>query len=94
MFSENLPMAINTKHAYVERVAGRCGGRAVVKGTRIPVWEIALSYHSGLTPEEILAHWPQLSLSRVFDALGYCDDNRQEIEQDIVENSLTLTSGN
>ncbi len=80
-------MATETKHAYVEQVPGRCGGRAVVKGTRIPVWQIALAYQSGLTAEEILAQWPQLSLSRIFDALGYGDDNRQEIEQDIVENS-------
>ena len=43
-------------------------------------------YQSGLTPEEILAHYPRLTLSRIFDALGYYDDNRQEIEADIEAN--------
>ncbi len=79
-------MSIATSHAYVERVEGRAGERAVIKGTRIPVWTIVECYQSGLTPEEILAHYPQLTLSRVFDALGYYDDNRQEIEKDLAAN--------
>jgi len=79
-------MTVELGHAYVERVAGRAGGRAVVRGTRIPVWEIVECYQSGLTPEEILAHYPQLSLSRIFDALGYYDDNRAEIDRDVRDN--------
>jgi uncharacterized protein (DUF433 family) len=39
-----------------------------------------------MTPEEILAHYPQLTLSRIFDALGYADDFRQEIEADLQTN--------
>ncbi len=79
-------MAVESKHAYVEKVEGVSGGRAVIKGTRIGVWAVVECYQSGLTPEEILAHYPQLSLSRIFDALGYFDDNREEIEQDLTAN--------
>ena len=79
-------MGVAEKHAYVDHDLGRVGGRAVIRGTRIPVWAIVEAYQSGLVPEEILAHHPQLTLSRVFDALGYFDDNREEIEADILAN--------
>jgi len=79
-------MPVNTKHAYIERIKGKAGGRAVIKGKRIAVWEIVECYRSGLTPEEILAHYPQLTLSRIFDALGYYDDHREEIEADLEAN--------
>ena len=79
-------MTVKTTHAYIEHAKARAGGRAVIKGTRIPVWAIVECYQSGLTPEEILAHYPQLTLSRVFDALGYYDDNRGEIEKDLTAN--------
>lgn len=81
-----IQMPASISHVYVERVKGRSGGRAVIKGKRIAVWEIVECYKSGLTPEEILAHYPHLTLSRIFDALGYYDDNRQEIEADIEAN--------
>jgi uncharacterized protein (DUF433 family) len=79
-------MQVESRHYYVERVPGVAGGRAIIKGTRIGVWAIVESYRSGLTPEEILGHYPQLTLSKVFDALGYYDDNRQEVESDIAAN--------
>ncbi|MFB3893900.1 MAG: DUF433 domain-containing protein [Phycisphaerae bacterium] len=79
-------MIPDPRHPYVEKVEGRCGGQAVIEGSRIPVWIIVEWYRSGLTAEEILAHYPQLTLSRIFDALGYFDDNRQEIEEDVAAN--------
>jgi uncharacterized protein (DUF433 family) len=86
-------MSVEPQHAYVEKVAGRCGGQAVISGTRIPVWAIVERYQSGLTPEEILSHYPHLTLSRIFDALGYFDDNRQEIEEDLAANRPVLPQG-
>jgi uncharacterized protein (DUF433 family) len=86
-------MSVEPQHAYVEKVAGRCGGQPVIRGTRIPVWAIVECYQSGLTPEEILSHYPHLTLSRIFDALGYFDDNRQEIEDDLAANRPILPEG-
>jgi len=74
------------EHPYIEHVEGVCGGRAVIKGTRMAVWAILECYRSGLSAEEILAHYPHLTLSRIFDALGYADDNRHEIEADLEAN--------
>jgi len=79
-------MQTGSKHFYVDRVPGVCGGRAVIRGTRIPVWQIVECYRAGLTPEEILAHYPHLTLAKIFDALGYCDDNCDEIDNDLDDN--------
>ncbi len=51
------------------------------------MWVIAQYCRAGLTPEEILAHHPQVTLSRIFNALGYADDNRDEIDADIAANT-------
>jgi uncharacterized protein (DUF433 family) len=40
----------------------------------------------GLTPEELVAKFPHLSLAQIHDALAYYYDNRQEIENEITEN--------
>ncbi len=79
-------MVSRNAHPYVEHVKGVCGGKAVIKGTRMPVWSIVECYRSGLSPEQILTHYPHLTLSRIFDALGYADDNTQEIERDLKAN--------
>lgn len=86
-------MTVKAEHGYIERTDGRVGGRAAIKGTRIPVWAVVELYQSGLTPEEILAHYLQLTLSRIFDALGYFDDHRREIEEDIAANQPKADKG-
>ena len=90
-------MVSQNTHPYVEHVKGVCGGKAVIKGTRMPVWAIVECYRSGLSAEEIQNHYPHLSLSRIFDALGYADDHVQEIERDLKANqppvSVKMTRG-
>jgi hypothetical protein len=40
-------MAQALKYLYVEKHPNICGGRAVIKGTRIPIWLIFRRYRSG-----------------------------------------------
>lgn len=80
-------MAVQVKHPYVEKEQGVCGGRAAIKGTRIPVWLIFRRYRSGEALEEIQEAYPSLKPSQILDALGYAFDNLEEILQDIAENT-------
>ncbi|MGH7230317.1 MAG: DUF433 domain-containing protein [Nitrospiraceae bacterium] len=41
--------------------------------------------HHGQTPEELLAHYPHLSLASIYDALSYYYDNRDEIDREIAD---------
>ena len=57
-----------------------------IAGTRIAVRMIVIAaLRYGQTPEEILAHYPHLTLASIHDALSCYYDNRQEIDKEIAE---------
>jgi uncharacterized protein (DUF433 family) len=67
----------------IEKVPGRCGGQAVVTGTRIRVATILASYRQGMTVEEILQEYPHLRPAGIHDALAYAYEHADEIEADL-----------
>ena len=79
-----------TEHPHIVCVAGVCGGRAIINGTRISVRHIAQLYKAGDTVEEILQAHPHLSAAAVYDAISYYLDHQQEIEQEIADNRLEV----
>jgi uncharacterized protein (DUF433 family) len=66
----------------IEKVDDRCGGRAVVVGSRIRVSLILTLYRQGTTVEEIVASYPHLRPADVHDALAYAYDHPLEIDAD------------
>ncbi len=79
-------------HSYITRKKGICGGRSIIKGTRIPVWSIIKWYKAGMSIEEIIREFPQLSPAQIHDAFSYYYDNLEEIEKDIAENDKEIIS--
>jgi uncharacterized protein (DUF433 family) len=77
-----------TAHPYIVRLAGICGGRPTIKGSRISVCHIAQLYKAGDTVEEILQSHHHLQAAAVYDAISYYLDHQQEIEREITENRL------
>lgn len=77
-----------TEHPYIVRVARVCGGRPIIKGTRISVRQIAELSRRGETVDEILNAHPHLSAAAVHDAISYYFDHQEEINQEIEENRL------
>lgn len=57
-----------------------CGGKPCVAGTRIRVWDVATLAQSGSSPDEIISHYPSLTLADVHAALSYYYDNREAVE--------------
>jgi len=77
-----------TEHPHVTRTPDVCGGRAVVRGTRIPV-KVLVRYHQmGYTPTEILSGHAGLTPAQLYDALSYYYDHQAEIEADIKADEL------
>jgi uncharacterized protein (DUF433 family) len=64
---------------------GTCGGKPRVAGTRIREQDIVLWTEQGLSPDEIVADYPQLSLADVHAAMTYYFDHREQIERQIRE---------
>lgn len=61
-----------------------CGGRARIAGQRIRVQDIVIwSEHRGMTPDEIVSHFPSITLADVHIALADYFDHVQEIQQEI-----------
>ncbi|MGD9635118.1 MAG: DUF433 domain-containing protein [Pirellulales bacterium] len=60
--------------------------RAYVAGTRIRVQDIyAMSEVQGLSPDQIVAELPHLTLGQVHAALAYYFDHREQIRQEFRE---------
>lgn len=64
-----------------------CGGKACIASRRIRVMDIVIRHEDfGLSPDEIVAIYPELSLSDIHAALAYYFDNVDEIRSDINSN--------
>lgn len=79
-------MAEAVTTAHIEIRPGICGGKPCVAGTRIRVQDIR-AWHElqGLSADEIVAQYPQLTLADVHAALTYFHDHRDEILRQIRE---------
>ena len=73
-------------HPYILSDPGTCGGSPQLAGTRITVRTVVIAtLLHGLTPEELLQHYPHLTLSGIHDALSYYYDHREAIDREIAE---------
>jgi uncharacterized protein (DUF433 family) len=71
----------------ITKTAGICGGKACIAGHRVRVMDIVVRHEDlGLSPDELVAAYPELSLSDVHAALAYYFDNVDEIRNDIRRN--------
>ena len=74
-------------HPYVIQNPGICGGEPIINGTRISVRLIVELDGMGKSVDEIVAMYPHLTHSHIYDALSYYYDHKDEIERYIRENS-------
>jgi uncharacterized protein (DUF433 family) len=69
---------------YIAVKPGFCGGKPHINGHRIKVQHVAIWHERmGMTPEEIVAAHPTISLPAVYAALAYYHGHRAEIDADI-----------
>lgn len=69
------------------------GGRPLIAGTGVSVRAVAIDSNSGLSPEEIVAERPHLSLAQVFAALSYYHANKAEVDTDIEAEARAYEDG-
>lgn len=66
---------------HIEVVAGAGGPKARIAGHRIRVQDIVIWHEKlGMAPDEIVYHYPGITLADVYAALAYYWDHRDEIE--------------
>ena len=79
-----------TEKKHIEAVPGRCGGRPCIVGHRIRVQDIVLWTEQGMSPDDIVASLPQITLADVHAALAYYFDNTEHINRDISEDDTLV----
>ncbi|MFL6194186.1 MAG: DUF433 domain-containing protein [Thermoanaerobaculia bacterium] len=78
-------MLANIKE-HIDATPGVCGGKPRIAGHRIRVADVVVCHeHQGMSPDEIVANYPGLTLADVYAALAYYFDHRDEIRNDIAE---------
>ncbi len=71
---------------HIEITPGVCGGKPRIAGHRIRVEDVVIWHERmGMCPEEIIFHYPSITLADVYAALAYYHDHREEIRQQIRE---------
>jgi uncharacterized protein (DUF433 family) len=71
---------------YIVKTPGVCGGKPRIAGHRIRVQDIVVLHEQqGQSPDEIVSAYPQLSLAKVYAALAYYHDHREDIRRDMAE---------
>ena len=56
-------------------------GMAYIAGTTLKVYDVVIdSTKWNMSPQEIMANYPQLSLSQIYAALAYYHDHKTEID--------------
>ena len=79
----NYAAAKKIKYPYIVRRKGVRRGVPVIEGTGIQVMDIAVRYHLlGNPSDEILAAYPDLTLSQIYDALSYYYDHKEEMDKE------------
>ena len=77
----------------VQSQPGVCGGKPCIAGTRIRVQDIYVWHElQGLSADEIVSRFPQITLASVYSALAYYWDHRDEIQRQMRDESAIVES--
>jgi uncharacterized protein (DUF433 family) len=71
---------------YIVKTPGTCGGKPRIAGTRIKVQHVYVWVEKmGMTPAEVVATYPHLTMAGVHAALAYYWSHRDEIHREMEE---------
>lgn len=85
------PKVAKAVRDHIEIVQGPNGPKARVAGSRIRVQDVVIWHEKlGMSPDEIVHHYPTITLADVHAALAYYWDHRDEIEDTITRTDATV----
>lgn len=63
-----------------------CGGEPTIEGTRVPVRSIVIQWRHHGDLEDVRRAYPRLDIQAIREALGFYEQNREEIDRLIEQN--------
>lgn len=86
LYGSTLAARLTGCQAGIESRAGVLGGRACIRGTRVPVWLLVQARRLGLSEARILDAFPTLRSEDLKNAWSYAHAHEDEIDRDIETN--------
>jgi uncharacterized protein (DUF433 family) len=78
---------LRMERSWIEKTPGKCGGRACIRHTRLPVWSVVVARRLGVSDDDLLGYFvTPLTPDDIQAAWAYCEQNPEEIEADIQQN--------
>ncbi len=74
-----------TTYRYLVQIAGVCGGKTIIEGTRIGVHDVIGLIVNGASLEDVLRSFPDLTKAQIYECLAYYEDHRTEIDALVTE---------
>lgn len=65
---------------YIEIIPGKRGGKPCLKGMRITVYDVLEWMASGMSQQDILEDYPELSLEHISACLAFAADREHHLE--------------
>jgi uncharacterized protein (DUF433 family) len=88
-----MPVAFTEIGTMISRDPALRGGRPIISGTGICVRTIAIDSNRGLSPAEIAADRPHLTLAQIYAGLAFYHANKKEIDADIAAEEQAYDEG-
>jgi uncharacterized protein (DUF433 family) len=70
-------------YPHIVKEPGYCGGKAAIDDTRVRVNNLAWLAKQGLTPQAMIAHYPDLTLPQIHAGLLYYYEHTAEIDAEL-----------
>jgi uncharacterized protein (DUF433 family) len=77
---------VQTEYPHIVRRPDVLGGTPVIAGTRLPVWQVVAACNRGISVDELVDTYPNLTRAAAHSALAYYWDHQEEIDAEIQEN--------
>ena len=75
-------MSFDPGHGLAGRITiepGKCGGKPCIRGMRITVYDVLEYLAAGMTPEQILADFPDLEAQDISAVLAFAADRERKL---------------
>lgn len=76
-YSEDMP---STSYRYLVNLPDVCGGQTIVEGTRVGVHDVVGLIINGVSVDDALRSFPNLTRAQVYECLAYYEDHRAAID--------------
>lgn len=81
---DSAPAVSPLERVHIVSTPETCGGKPRIAGSRIQVKHLVIMHErQGMTPAEIVAEFPHLTLGDVYAALTYYHDHREALNAEI-----------